>query len=34
MTKEQIVARLIELQDMGAAFVVSREYRELLERLK
>lgn len=33
MTRQQILKRLEELQDMGVVFVMSREYRELLAAL-
>jgi hypothetical protein len=34
MTKAQIIKRLEELQELGVVFVMSREYRELMAKLK
>lgn len=33
MSREQILRRLEELQELGVVFVMSREYRELLAAL-
>lgn len=34
MSRDQILRRLDELQDLGIVFVMSREYRELLTALE